>query len=64
MGVYIYGTNLQELIRWKYGRRDLRVSRLEPELDGRRDAPVYFFTYDDSTDVLRQTSMLPALEGP
>lgn len=64
LGVHIFGTNLQELIRWKYGRRDLRVSRLEPELDGRRDAPVYFFTYDDSTDELRQTSMLPALDGP
>lgn len=64
LGVHIFGNNLQGLIRWKYGRDDLRVSRLEPEIDSRRDAPIYFFSYDLSTDELRLTDTLPPLKAP
>lgn len=64
LGVFIFGTNLQELIRWKYDRGDLRVSRGEPEIESRRDAPIYFFSYDSDGDELRLTSTLPLLNGP
>lgn len=59
LGNYIFRNNLQELIRWRYGRGDLRVSRLEPEIESRRDAPIYFLTYDVTSDELVLTRTLP-----
>jgi hypothetical protein len=64
LGIHIFGNNLQELIRWKFDRNDLRVSRLEPDIDSRRDAPIYFFSFDMNAEAgrLALTSTLPPLE--
>ncbi|MFA5801491.1 MAG: glycosyltransferase family 39 protein [Thermoleophilia bacterium] len=52
-GAYVYITGLPQAIRFRYGRDDLEVVRLDPAFDRPDDSYAYMFYYDGPTEQVR-----------
>jgi hypothetical protein len=51
-GAFIYITGLPPAVRFRYGRDDLEVVRLDPAFDRPDDSYAYMFYYDASTGTM------------